>query len=85
MALSLGVTLYTVLGIGGTIVRVLRIGPGDHVVLSVDGVLRSISAQERTQILPKVYCSIGISREYPASTRLSFEAPREIAITRLNS
>lgn len=85
MALSLGVHSGQVLQVGVTRVIVTSVGPGEHMRLSVgpDEHPYQISSQNRVEILPKVYVSIGRSATNNPSPRLCFEADKSIPITRI--
>lgn len=85
MALSLGVRSGQVLQVGNTKVLVETVGPGEHMRLLVGspGMKFQISSQNRVEILPTVYVSIGRSATHNPSPRLCFEAPKDIPITRV--
>lgn len=84
MALSLGVRVGSLLTVGNTEVKVEEIGPGQRITLSLLGKSRLITDQERIEILPDVFVSMGMGSSPNGSPahRLAFEAPRSIEIKR---
>jgi hypothetical protein len=85
MALSLGIKLNSRFRIGDKIMTVLDIGPGPRALVEVDGKKMNITEVHSTEVVKDVFVSYVTQRGQSrfCSHRLVFEAPREIAITRL--
>ncbi len=85
MALSIGVRTGQVLQIGDTKVTMTSVGPGEIMRMAVGekAIPFIISSQNRVEILPKVYVSIGRGASANPGPRLCFEASRDIPIIRL--
>lgn len=86
MALSLGVHKGSKVRVGSKNLEVLDIVYGETVSVRFDGHVHQVTDKQRTEIMPNVYVSYGLSRKETTlpTARLAFEAPREIAILRLN-
>jgi hypothetical protein len=87
MALSLGVSIGSKVQIGDKLLVITDILNGNHISLTYGGKTFLITESERTEIDPTVFVSCGSrdSNRHEKYTRLAFEAPREIQITRLGS
>lgn len=84
MALSLGIRTGDTLTVGTSSVTVVSVGPGQRAVLRVGAVQKLVTDQERVEILPSVFVSMGMGRSPNGAPthRLAFEAPRSIIIRR---
>jgi hypothetical protein len=86
VALSIGVVPGSRIMIGKSVVLVNEILNSNLVSLSVDGgPAFMVSDQERTQIAPEVmvFCGVKKPRNDSHVSRLAFEAPRNIIITKV--
>lgn len=88
MALSMGVSVGSKIIIGNGVAdeRMMRILDTTNGIVNLqmdDGKKFIITDFERTEILPNVFVSLGMKKGETSNTRLAFEAPREIQITRV--
>jgi hypothetical protein len=88
VALSIGVTAGSQIRVGDEIVKVLEVLRGKAIRVEVDGKQHVITDQQRTEVLPDVFLTYGAPgpnlKEFKGS-RLAFEAPKDLKITRLPS
>lgn len=86
MALAIGVTPGNKIRIGQSILHVQQVVAGEATTVSIDGgpqVL--ITEDKRTEILPTVFVQLGkfTANAGSSSSRLAFEAPRDIVIRKV--
>lgn len=84
MALSLGVKVGAVVGIGEYFLKVLDIINPTNVLISVRGEEFRLSDLEKVEVLPNVSISCGPSKFFEKYARLAIEAPRHIQINRIS-
>lgn len=85
MAWSTGVKRGDKIKVAGTLVLVKEVLPGKAVVIVVGADEHIITDQERVQIIPSVFVSLGKIPVNGANSgsRLAFEAPRSIKLQRV--
>lgn len=89
VALSLGVQAGSRIKVGLAVVKVIEIlNNGLEVVLEAGGNRFVVNDEEKKEILPSVFVFCGISAwmywDQPYKSKLAFDAPRSIAINRIN-
>ena len=87
MALSIGVNRGSQIQIGKSMVRVIDIRPGTVVVAVNNGPAVILSENESTELMPEVFAFVGLDSKESrfCDSRIAFEAPRRIAITRVKN
>lgn len=83
MALSIGVTAGSQIRIGKSVLKVVDITSGLITVKVGNGPLHVLSDKERAEVLPNVFVFVGDMRGRNTGSRLAFEAPRSVPITRV--
>lgn len=85
MALSLGVTKGSSIQVGGSIIEVVDVLHGTHVQVVIGQQKFLITDCERTEVLPNVFLSCGVSEEksFGSFSRIAIEAPKEVKIRRI--
>lgn len=82
MALSLGVNVGSTIKVGADKLNVTDIVMGKYIDLKVGSATVTIPANERVEVWPYVFISMGRSSPSHSRPCLCFEAPKEIAILR---
>lgn len=85
MALSLGVSVGSMITIGTNALHVLDIEDGTKIKIQINADAEyTINDQERQEVLPDVFISCGVSSPTRGhrTSRLAIEAPRSIQIDR---
>jgi hypothetical protein len=84
VALSLQVRDGDRIRVGQSVLVVVACEPTGCVRVSVDFAAPiDLSAYERVQVLPRVWVAVGTERRHAGSSRLAFEAARDIRIERM--
>ena len=85
MALSLGITKGSKIQVGGSIIEVVDVSNGTHVQVVIGQQKFLITDCERTEVLPNVFLSCGVSEEksFGSFSRIAIEAPKEVKIRRI--
>ena len=86
MALALGIKSGSLIQVGLDLLKVLSV-KGTTVEIQLErekGVGLTVSDKERQQVFPDVWVSSAKSKRNDGQTRLVFEAPLSIQISRLN-
>lgn len=86
MALSIGVSENSKIRVGNQLLRVSQIQDSRHIAINYGGKRYLITDAERTEVEKDVYISCGLPPSRlagPSMSRLAFEAPRSIKISRV--